>query len=366
MAVPMIDLQAQYASIQKEIDDAVHAVFAAQTFRGGPAVEEFEAAVAQYTGVKHALGVASGTDALLLPLKALGLEAGDEVITTPFSFFATAGAIVNAGLKPVFVDIQPESFNIDPALIEAAITPRTRAIMPVHLYGQCADMDAILGIAERHTLQVIEDNAQALGATTHGRPAGSMGIAGALSFYPTKNLGAAGEGGMVLTNDDEIARVVRMLRCHGSNQSYAHEIVGMNSHLHSVQAAVLGAKLPHLSDWNARRIQHATAYDAAFAELDGITTPAVSPGNTHVYHQYVLRIRERDAASALLKTRNIGHGIFYPRPLHLQPCFAEIAAGTYCPESERASAEVLALPIFPEMTEHQQREVIDALTEHLS
>jgi dTDP-4-amino-4,6-dideoxygalactose transaminase len=365
MTVPMLDLRAQYERIKPEIDEAIAGVLAVQQFRGGAVVEGFEAAMAAYCGVPHALGVGSGTDALFLLFKALGLEPGDEVITTPFTFFATAGAIVNAGARPVFADIDPASFNLDPVRAEAAITERTRAIVPVHLYGQCADMNAILQLAKRHGLAVIEDTAQALGARYGGRMAGSLGRGAALSFYPTKNLGAAGEGGMVLTHDSALAEQVRLLRCHGSATAYLHRIVGMNSHLDALQAAVLGVKLRHLDEWNAARRAHAAAYHAAFSEFSEVVPPTSSDDCLHVYHQYVIRIPRRDDARTLFQERGIGCGIFYPIPLHRQACFAPYAMGADCPEADRAAQEVLALPMYPELSEAQRDEVIAAVRDHL-
>lgn len=367
MPVPMIDLKRQYATLKAEMDGAVLAVMESQQFRNGPAVLELENEIAAYMGVKHALGVATGTDALLLAFKALGLEPGDEIITTPFTFFATAGAIVNAGAVPVFADIDPRSFNIDPASIESRITARTRAIVPVHLFGQCAEMDAILALAERHNLKVIEDTAQALGARYQGRAAGSMGLASTLSFYPTKNLGTAGEGGMIATSDDAFADLVKLLRCHGSTEQYYHQLVGTNSHLQGLQAAVLRVKLPHLDTWNARRREVAAYYDHHFADCEDIVTPYAAPDGEHVYHQYVIRIPRRDEALAAFKANGIGCGVFYPKPLHLQDCFRGVANAAHpCPEAERASAEVLALPIFAEITQSEQDEVIAAVKAHLT
>jgi len=366
MRVPMLDLKAQYAQIKGEIDAAVAGVFASQQFRGGPVVEGFEGAVAEYLGVPHALGVASGTDALLLLFKAIGIEAGDEVITTPFTFFATAGAIVNAGGVPVFADVMPETLTLDPAQVEALITERTKAIVPVHLFGQCADTDPLLKVAEKHGLRLVEDTAQALGAQYRGRMAGSMGDGASLSFYPTKNLGAAGEGGMVVTREASVAATVRLLRSHGAATTYMHSVVGTNSHLHAVQAAVLGVKLRYLDDWNAARRARAAYYTERFAGMPEVVTPAEAEGNEHVYHQYVIRVPERDRARALLHERGIGCGVFYPLPLHRQECFAYLGCGTaVCPEADRASREVLALPIYPELRPEQQDEVVKAIQDHL-
>ena len=362
----MMDLPRQYASLKPEIDRAVAGVLETQRFRGGPVVEQFERNVAAYVGAPHALGVSTGTDAILLMVRALDLKPGDEIITTPFTFFATGGAIVNAGGVPVFVDIEPDTFNIDPAKIEAAITPRTRAIIPVHIFGQCADMDPILAIGKQHGLVVFEDAAQALGAKYKGRAACSMAAGAGISYYPSKNLGAAGEGGMVVANEDWLFDKVRLLRAHGAEKTYIHQLVGTNSHLHAIQAAVLDVKLKQLDAWNARRRDIAAAYTNAFLGLEGITPPTTRPGNEHVWHQYVVRIRERDAALALLKSREIECGVFYPLPLHRQECFAPYGgAKAECPEADRASAEVLALPIYPEMEDAQLDFVIETVREHL-
>lgn len=366
MPVPMLDLKAQYAAIRHEIEPAVLAVLDAQIFRGGPEVEAFERGIAEFTGAPHAIAVATGTDAILLPLKALDLQPGDEVITTPWTFFATGGAIVNAGGTPVFVDIDPVTYNIDPALVEAAIGPRTRAIVAVHIYGQCADMDPLIALAARHGLALIEDAAQALGARSHGRAAGTMGAATGVSFYPTKNLGAAGEGGLVLATDDGLARSVRLLRAHGAHQTYLHEIVGTNSHLPAIQAAVLNVKLRHLPAWNARRREIAAQYTAALEGLPDVVCPVEAPGNHHVWHQYVLRVPRRDEAVAHFKAHGVGCGVFYPLPLHRQPCFKHLGCDrAHCPEADRASREVLALPIYPELTGDQIAEVVETVRGHV-
>jgi len=367
VSVPMMDLKKQYAGIKAEIDAAVAEVFASQQFRGGPQVENLEQAVAAMVGVPHALGVSSGTDALLLPLKAIPLQAGDEVITTPFTFFATAGAIVNAGGVPVFADIDPVTFNIDVRQIEGLITPKTKAIVPVHLYGQCVDMEPLLEIAKRHGLVVIEDSAQALGASYKGRPACSMGHAAGISFYPTKNLGAAGEGGMVAATDETIAETVRLLRAHGAGGTYIHSMVGTNSHLHAIQAAVLNVKLRYLKEWNEQRRVNAQYYTRHFSEMPEVTVPEELPGHYHVYHQYVVRLPRRDDARKLFQERGIGCGVFYPLPLHRQECFKPFGCEkTWCPEADRASQEVLALPIVPELTPEHLDEVILAVKDHLS
>lgn len=363
MNVPLLDLCAQYASIRNEIDAAVAQVFLRQQFRGGPLLDAFEADLATFSGARHAIGVASGTDALHLALRALTLAPGDEVITTPFSFFATAGAIVNAGGTPVFADIEPGTFNMNPACVEALVTPRTRAILPVHIFGQCAPMDALSEIAARHGLALLEDAAQALGARYQDRDIGSWSYAATLSFYPTKNLGAAGEGGAVLTNDDHVASQIRLLRGHGASAPYHHVAVGVNSHLHTIQAAVLHVKLKHLAAWNEARRERAQYYNTRLAGIPGITTPVETEGAYHVYHQYVIRVPERDAAQRCLKEQGIASSVFYPIPLHRQPCFAPVVPfQDTCPEADRACAEVLALPIYPELTREQQDAVIEALS----
>lgn len=367
MAVPMLDLRAQYDRIKPEIDAAVADIFESQSFVGGPLLGAFENAMAAYTGAAHAVAVASGTDALLLLLKALDAAPGDEVITTSFSFFATAGAIANAGLTPVFVDIDPATYNIEPALIEAAITPRTRVILPVHLYGQCADMDPIMRIARKHRLAVIEDCAQSLGARYKGNPACTLGDAAAISFYPSKNLGGAGDGGMVATSDDTLAERVRLLRAHGADTTYYHKIVGTNSRLDAIQAAVLLVKLGHLDTWNAERRERAAYYSEKLAAVPRIVTPKTLPGNVHVFHQYVIRIPHRDKARQFLQKRGIGCAVFYPIPLHAQECFRSLGyAEDACPNALQASREVLALPMFPELTRPQQDEVVGALADFIA
>ena len=362
MPVPMLNLPAQYAAIKDEINAAVFAELESQQFRSSPICTQFEANAAEYAGVKHGLGVGSGTDAILLMLKAVGVGYGDEVITTPFTFFATVGAIVNAGAKPVFVDIEADTLNINPALIEAAITDKTKAILPVHIFGQCADMDPILALGEKHSIPVFEDCAQALGAKYKGRAACSMGLAGSVSFYPTKNLGAAGEGGLILCNDDTLAEEVKKHRCHGMAGTPMHDLVGTNSHLHALQAAVLDVKLPHLNAWNDTRRDIAAQYNAAFSECPEITLPTEREEHHHVYHQYVVRVPHRDTIVATLRDQGIGCGVYYPMSLHRQECLAPLAhPDTECPETDKACAEVLALPIYPELTPEQIQEVIDGV-----
>ena len=366
MKVPMLDLRAQYHRIKTEIDAAVTEVFESQTFVGGSKVENLERAIQDYVGAKRALAVASGTDALLLLLRGMDLRPGDEVITTTFSFFATAGAISNAGAKPVFVDIDPLTYNIDVTQIESRITERTRAIIPVHLYGQCADVDPIMEIAARHNLRVIEDSAQALGAKYKGRSACTLGDAAAISFYPTKNLGGAGDGGMVVTNNKSIAERVGLLRAHGADATYFHVIVGTNSRLDALQAAILLVKLRYLDEWNAQRRACAAYYAEHLACLDAIQIPVEAPGNYHVYHQYVIRTPRRDTLRDRLRQEGIGCSVFYPLPLHQQKCFHDLGYRVEdCPQAAHAAQEVLALPIYPELLPEQQDIVIQAIKDHL-
>ncbi|HET8622641.1 MAG TPA: DegT/DnrJ/EryC1/StrS family aminotransferase [Gemmatimonadales bacterium] len=366
MNVPLLDLVAQYQSIKDAVVPALESVIGRQQFIMGPEVGELECAVAGLTGVRQAIACASGTDALLLPLKAMGLAPGDEVITPAFTFFATAGAIHNAGGTPVFVDIDPATYLVDPAAIEAAVTPRTRAITVVHLYGQMAPMERILAIAERHGLAVIEDAAQAIGArrVIDGAPraAGALGFVGTLSFFPSKNLGAWGDGGMILTQDEALGARLRKLRLHGGAKQYHHEEVGTNSRLDTLQAAVLLVKLRYLAAWTEARRQRAARYDRALTPLAAVCAPKVDPANEHVYHQYTIRADRRDELAADLKSRGIGHAVYYPVALHLQPCFASLGyqRGSL-PATEAAMASVLSLPIYPELTDAQQDTVIAAI-----
>ena len=364
--VPLLDLQAQYASISDELDAAVAEVVHSQRFILGEPVERLEAEIADRVGVDHAIGCASGTDALLLPLKALELDPGAEVIVPAFTFFATAGAVWNAGLRPAFADVDPDTFNLTAATIEAALTPGTRAIVVVHLFGQMAPMGPILELAERHGLAVIEDAAQSIDARQRidgeWKAAGSLGTAGAFSFFPTKNLGGFGDGGLMTTGDEALADRLRKLRVHGGRQMYHHEMVGTNSRLDALQAAVLRVKLPHLDAWTEARRANAARYDAALADVDGITPPAVAPENHHVYNQYTIRARDRDEVQARLAAEGIGSGIYYPVPLHLQACFAELGyAEGDLPVSERLAEEVLSLPVFPELGAERQDAVISAI-----
>jgi dTDP-4-amino-4,6-dideoxygalactose transaminase len=366
MNVPLLDLAAQYAAIKDEIMPAVLRAIEAQQFIMGPAIPQLETQIAALSRAKHGVGCASGTDALLLPLKALHLKAGDEVITTPFTFFATAGAIHNAGGTPVFVDIEPETFNIDPAAVERAITARTRAIIPVHLYGQMAAMDRLLQIAQPRRIPIIEDACQAIGARRkidgEWRAAGELGWVTAFSFFPSKNLGAWGDGGLMVTSDDATAERLRKLRLHGGAKQYHHDEVGTNSRLDTLQAAVLLAKLPHLAAWSAKRREHAAHYTRTLAAVPQVKTPPVDPANEHIFHQYTLRVERRDELQAHLKKEGIGHAVYYPTPLHRQPCFAHLAyRDGSLPQSERAAREVISLPIYPELTSAQLDRVIDVL-----
>lgn len=370
MNVPQLDLRAQYDSIRDEIRVAIDRVMESQYFILGSEVSEFEKEIAAYSQARHAIGCASGSDALLLALMALGIGADDEVITTPYSFFATASAISRVGARPVFVDIDPRTFNIDPARIEEAITERTRAIMPVHLYGQCAEMNAIGEIAARRGIHVIEDAAQAIGADDGEHRAGTMGAIGCFSFYPSKNLGGAGDGGLVTTNDDVLAEKLRVLRVHGGERRYYHSVIGINSRLDALQAAILRVKLPRLDSWSNARAEKAANYRELFTDAgltEHIELPFVRPNVRHIYHQFVIRTKMRDALVDHLKTHGVGTDIYYPVPLHMQECFGYLGnnVGDF-PESERAAQETLALPIFPELTDEQQRYVVDVIEKFFS
>jgi dTDP-4-amino-4,6-dideoxygalactose transaminase len=349
----MADLKAQYQSIKREIDSAISAVMESCAFTLGPEVATLEEKVAAYCGSSYGIGVNSGTDAIALALAAIGIGPGDEVITTPFTFVATTEVIVHLGARPVYVDIDPVTFNLNPDLIEERITPRTKAILPVHLYGQPADVVRICEIAARYGLKVIFDGAQAIGAEAHGKPIGAYGDAVTLSFFPTKNLGAAGDGGMVLTNDPQIADKVRYLRFHGSGGTYSYKYVGWCSRLHSIQAAVLLAKLPYLNEWTAKRRLNAETYGRLLSGLD-IILPVEKPENKHVYHQYTIRHPMRDALRQYLADHEVASGVYYPSPLHLEEAYAYLGykQGDF-PEAERACREVLSLPIYPELTEDQ-------------
>lgn len=359
MQFPFLDLRAQYQQIKPEIDAAVARVFESQYFILSPEVQAFEQEIASYCGVKHAIGCASGTDAIMLALMALGIGPGDEVITVPFTFVATAGPITLLGAKPVFVDIDPVTFNIDPSKIEAAVTPRTKAIIPVDLFGLLAFLPQVEQLAAKHGFAVIEDAAQAIGATHNGRKAGSFGSLGCFSFFPTKNLGGAGDGGMITTDDDRLAARLRQIRVHGSPRRYEYEVQGVNSRLDALQAAVLSVKLKYLDSWAQGRRRNATKYKELFAEYgltDRVVIPTEPSGYCHIYNQYTVRVPDRDRLRSYLQERGLPTEIYYPFSLHLQRAFADLGyqAGDF-PDSERAAHEVLSLPIYSELaTEHQQ------------
>ena len=366
--VPLLDLQAQFAAHREELLEALLSVVTSQRFIMGEAVGALEEAIASYCGTSHAIACASGTDALLLSVKALGLEPGDEVVTTPFTFFATAGAIVNGGGRPVFVDVEPETLNIDPAAVEAALTSRTRALVPVHLFGQMAAMESLGRLSAARDLAVIEDAAQAIGARRRMEGdwvrAGAVGTTGAFSFFPSKNLGGWGDGGMVVTDSAALAEQLRLLRTHGGAKQYHHDVVGTNSRLDTLQAAVLGVKLRYLEEWNAARRAHAAAYTEAFADVDAVRPLAVDPRNEPVFHQYTVRVERRDALRDHLRGRQIGCAVYYPKPLHLQPCFADLGYRTgQFPVTERATTEVLSLPIYPELPVRHRDCVIATIRE---
>lgn len=363
----MLDLKAQFETIRGEVVPAIEAVIETHQYCNGPPVRELERLLGEYCDCAAAVGVSSGTDALLCSLMALGVGAGDEVITSPYSFFATAGAIWRLGARPVFVDIEPDTFNIDPAKIEAAVTGKTKAIIPVHLFGQMAEMDPIVAVAEAHGLHVIEDAAQSVGATQNGRKAGSIAAAGCLSFYPTKNLGGMGDGGMIVTGDGELAEKMAALRVHGESRRYFHDYVGGNFRLDSIQAAALIVKLRHLDAWSAKRRANAARYDELLAGVEAARTPAVRGHNVSVFNLYVIRVPRRDELKAFLAEQGVATGIYYPLSLHRQACFSSLGykQGDF-PESERAAAESLALPIYPELTDRQIAYVADRIGEFLA
>jgi dTDP-4-amino-4,6-dideoxygalactose transaminase len=370
MRVPLLDLAAQFAPIRDDVLAAVVRVCDSQRFILGPEVEALEADMARLLGVRHAIGVSSGTDALLAALMALRIGPGDEVITSTYSFFATAGCIARVGARPVLVDIQPDTYNLDPDAVARAVTPRTRALMPVHLFGQCADLDPILAIGRRHGVPVIEDAAQAIGAAYRQRPAGGIGTIGCFSFFPSKNLGAFGDAGLVTTNDDALAGEVRLVRTHGAERQYYHRVIGGNFRIDALQAAVLRVKAPHLAAWTAARQRNAARYRDLFAKagLDGrVRLPVEAPDRTHIYNQFVVRVPERDRVKGALEAAGVGTAIYYPVPFHRQECFAYLGyeAGAF-PEAEAAAAESLALPIYGELEPAMQAHVVDALAAALS
>ena len=364
MAVPLLDLKAQHATIRDDVVAAVMDIVDQQAFILGDPVGQLECSVAGLSQVKYAVGCANGTDALLLALRALDVGHGDEVVTTPFTFFATAGAIHNVGARPVFGDIDPRTFNIAPDTVRASISDRTKAVIAVDLFGQMAPIEEVIAAAQGRP--VIEDAAQSIGASrlVNGATvmAGQAAAIGTFSFFPSKNLGGYGDGGMMVTQDESLFEALMKLRTHGSRRTYFHEIVGYNSRLDALQAAVLRAKLPHLAAWSEARRRNAAYYDAAFADLTDVVTPYIDPANTSIYNQYTLRVPQRDALQAHLKAHDIGCSVYYPLPLHLQPCFAYLGYEEgQCPESERAAREVLSLPVFPELTTAQRDDVIAAV-----
>jgi dTDP-4-amino-4,6-dideoxygalactose transaminase len=381
MKVPLLDLKPQYAALKAELDAALLGVAATQHFILGPAVKELEAKVAAYSGAKHGIGLSSGTDALLIALMALDYGPGDEVVTTPYTFFATGGTVARVGARPVFLDIDPTTYNLRVDLVEQFLEKdcerradqlynrrtggRVRSLMPVHLYGQCADMDALCKLAARFGLSLIEDAAQAIGSECPGgKRAAGIGDIGCLSFFPTKNLGAFGDAGMVVTNDDALAARLRILRVHGGEPKYYHAVIGGNFRIDEIQAAVLLVKFRHLEDWHRGRQRNAAYYDRAFAAAAtaGVVTPTARPGYRHIYNQYVIRVPDRDRLRAYLGEQGVGTEIYYPVPLHMQKCFAYLGYKPEdCPESAKAAGETLALPIYPELTEAQLQYVVDTV-----
>lgn len=375
-SVPLLDLRPQYARIRQEVEEAIQRVCNSQHFILGPEVEAFEEEMAQYCQCQFAIGVSSGTDALQVCLMALGVGAVDEVITTPYSFFASTAAIVRLGAKPVFVDIDPQTFNMRTDKVAEKLSSKTKAIIPVHLFGQCAEMDPLLEVAQHHHIPIIEDAAQAIGAEYEGKPAGSFDRGGCFSFFPSKNLGAFGDAGMVITNNPDFAKQVKTLRIHGAEEKYFHKFVGGNFRLDALQAAVLRVKLKYLEDWTEGRRQNAAFYRRLFVEsklsgvgdsspsleTNSVLLPYESPQTRHIYNQFVIRARERDPLLRHLREHHIGVEIYYPRPLHLQECFHEFDyhSGDF-PESERAAQESLALPIFPELEKHQIEYVVEMI-----
>jgi dTDP-4-amino-4,6-dideoxygalactose transaminase len=365
--VPLLDLQAQYRPLRAEILAAIERVCDSQRFIMGPEIAALEDEMARMLGVSHAIAVSSGTDALLLALMALGIRPGDEVITPTYSFFATAGAVARLGARPVFVDIDEATFNIDTAQAIAAITPRTKAIVPVHLFGQSADMDPLIDAASRSSIPIVEDAAQAIGASYKSRPLGSLGSFGCFSFFPSKNLGAFGDAGLLTAMDDGLATRARLLRTHGMEPRYYHHVVGANFRMDALQAAILRVKAPHLGRWTEGRRANAARYRGLFRDaglLDRVTLPPEPADRRHIYHQFVIRVADRDGLRAHLDERGIGTGIYYPVPFHMQPCFADLGyrRGAF-PRAERAAAESLALPIYSELTADQQEAVVSAIGE---
>jgi dTDP-4-amino-4,6-dideoxygalactose transaminase len=367
--IPLLDLQAQFRVVEKDVRSAIDRVLSSQRFILGPEVEGLEQEVSAYVGCRFGIGVSSGSDALLIALMALGVGPGDEVVTSPYTFFATGGAIARVGAKPVYVDIEPRSFNVDPKKAESALTKKTKAVIPVHLFGQGSDMAPILEMAKSRGLAVIEDAAQAIGAEYQGKRLGSMGVVGCLSFFPSKNLGAMGDAGMVTTNDAELAEKLRIFRSHGSKPKYFHKWIGGNFRIDAIQAAILRAKFPHLENWTKARQQNAERYDRIFKEAgleEFVALPWRRAEDRHIFNQYVIRVKRRDELKKHLAVKGIETEIYYPLPLHLQECFAYLGykKGS-CPESEKAAQETLAIPNYPEITEEQQGRVVAVIREFL-
>jgi len=367
MAVPFFDITRQNLSVKKELDQKIAEVVASGRYILGPTVADFEQAAAKHCGTKYAVGLASGTDALHLALLACGIGPGDEVITTAFTFVATIEAIIYCGAKPVFVDIEPKSFNIDPAKIEAAITKKTKAILPVALYGQTPDMQNILPICQKHGLKLVEDACQAFGAEQNGTKSGAFGDSGAFSFFPTKNLGCFGDGGLVTTNDDHLADEIKVLRGHGSRKSYLYDLIGYNSRLDALQAAILQVKLPKLDSFSHNRRKNAQFYAQNLKNVPQITLPAETAGCEHVYNQFTIRVKDRDKLREHLQSKGIGAMVYYPKALHLHKAYEYLGFKQGdLPETEKAQAQVLSLPIFPELTEAELNQVVAAIKEFYS
>lgn len=364
MNIPVINLKAQFKRVKKDVLKGIHEILTEQRLILGKYCSQLESAISEYVGVPHAVTCANGTDALILALMALGIKGGDEVVTTPYTFFSTASSIALLNARPIFVDVEAENLNINPALIERAITPKTKAIVVVHLFGKLCDMDTVCGIAEKYGLPVVEDMAQSLGSRKEGRMSGSFGDIAAVSFYPTKNLGGIGEGGMVLTKRDDLGERVRKLRVHGmDNNPYHHEMIGFNSRLDEIKACALVAKFPHLEAWNRKRIENAQYYNKNLSGLP-IVLPNVGNDGSHIIHQYVIRTEKRDALQTFLKERGVQTGIYYPVPLHLQACFSNLGykRGS-CPVAEKAAATSLALPVYPELTKAEKAYIVKVVRE---
>ncbi|MBG9586587.1 DegT/DnrJ/EryC1/StrS family aminotransferase [Cytobacillus firmus] len=366
MKVPMLDLSEQYQGLKSEVLEVLDGVMSSSRFILGDNVKKLEADVAKYSNVNHGIGCGNGSDAIHIALQALGVGPGDEVITTAFTFFATGGAIARAGATPVYVDIDPVTFNIDPSKIEAAITEKTKAIIPVHLYGQMADMESIAKVAEKHNLAIVEDAAQAIGSKHNGKSVGELGTAATYSFFPTKNLGAYGDGGMIVTDNDDVAEKCRVIRVHGSKPKYYHHVLGYNSRLDELQAAVLNVKFPHLDTWSEMRRKNADTYTSLLKEKvgDHVVTPVEKEGNYHVFHQYTLRVENRDELQKYLQEQGVSTMIYYPLPLHVQPVFQELGYKEGdLPITEKAAKEALSLPMFPELKREQQEYVVEKIAE---